>query len=560
MLFSKEELQNFLDEVKSSNTGSKDLEKIVKKEFKEWLSHLTDELKNTISNNSLLDPALKDERVKKAKNDFVYFKNTYFTHYLTIKGSCEFHEYLANLFKKITVSEDESKNAIAAPRGHAKTTYVSIMFVLWCVVFNKKHFIVEISDSVELVQGILESVKAELEENPNLKADFSHACGVSKLWRIGEIITNNGVKIAAFGTGTRIRGIRHGIYRPDLVILDDLENDTNVRSKLQRDRLEAWIDEAVANLGGLGNTLIILYIGTILHNDSVLARKIKSVFWNSAKFKSIINYPTNIHLWDEWQDILMSKGVLEADRFYKTNKILMDKGSKVLWKEALDIYKLMKKRAENKRSFDKEQQNEPSMDDALFKGYITFDDFPKCDAYYIGVDPALGKANGDYFAIALLGVKGGEFYLKADGYKIKPEFTINKIIDLYASIILKNKVCVIAIETVQFQEFYKDMLKKAAKDKGLILNIKEFKNTVPKELRLDAFSAPVSSGDIRIYSNSFLLKEELDTYPQTEHDDLLDASEMAFRIASKTHAANYKMVNKVVNNNLLNFKNLRNKL
>ena len=75
--------------------------------------------------------------------------------------------------------------------------------------------------------------------------DFPHVCGASKNWKIGEFVSKNGVKLKAFGSGKRLRGVKFGVYRPDLVVLDDLENDTNVRSKEQRDKLEEWLDEAV---------------------------------------------------------------------------------------------------------------------------------------------------------------------------------------------------------------------------------------------------------------------------------------------------------------------------
>ncbi|MCC9473553.1 hypothetical protein JHR34_09410, partial [Campylobacter jejuni] len=155
-------------------------------------------------------------------------------------------------------------------------------------------FIVEISDAVELMEGMLEAIKAELEGNPHLKLDFPEVVGIGKTWRVGEFVSNNGVKIKAFGSGKRLRGVRYGVKRPDLVILDDLENDTNVRSKDQRDKLEDWVDEAVLNLGSADGSLDVLYIGTILHNDSVLSRKLKLGFWNPKVFRSIEEFPQRL--------------------------------------------------------------------------------------------------------------------------------------------------------------------------------------------------------------------------------------------------------------------------
>lgn len=296
MLFSKEELDEFLisNEQKHENTPNELKGAMQRKDFLEWMDELKNELKTQFLHESHLDPTLKEERIKRASVDFDYFARTYFPHYFTIKGECGLHLHLNEVFTKIALKKESKgeKHAIAAPRAHGKSTYTSQLFPLWCLVFNYKSFIVEISDAVELMEGMLEAIKAELEGNPHLKLDFPEVVGIGKTWRVGEFVSNNGVKIKAFGSGKRLRGVRYGVKRPDLVILDDLENDTNVRSKDQRDKLEDWVDEAVLNLGSADGSLDVLYIGTILHNDSVLSRKLKLLFIlnRAIKFFKEINH------------------------------------------------------------------------------------------------------------------------------------------------------------------------------------------------------------------------------------------------------------------------------
>ena len=294
MLFTKEELDEFLilSEQKHKNTPNELKNTMQRRDFLEWIKQLKDELKAQFLHESYLNPALKEERIKRASVDFDYFARTYFPHYFTIKGECDLHLHLNKVFEKIALKKDNKgeKHAIAAPRAHGKSTYTSQLFPLWCLVFNYKSFIVEISDAIELMEGMLEAIKAELEDNPHLKLDFPDVVGIGKTWRVGEFVSNNGVKIKAFGSGKRLRGVRYGVKRPDLVILDDLENDTNVRSKDQRDKLEDWVDEAVLNLGSADGSLDVLYIGTILHNDSVLARKLKLGFGIQKYFALLKNF------------------------------------------------------------------------------------------------------------------------------------------------------------------------------------------------------------------------------------------------------------------------------
>ena len=188
MLFSKEELGSFLDETRLSyeldGKDEKTIRKLTRKDFVDWLDDLKEELRAQILCNATLDPKTRDERVARGEHDFEFWSRTYFPHYFSIPGKNALHEYLEEKFVEITTTLEGTKNAIAAPRGHAKTTYVSQLFPLWCATYKKKRFIVEISDAVELVEGNLEAIKVELEDNENLKADFPDVCGIGTSWKV----------------------------------------------------------------------------------------------------------------------------------------------------------------------------------------------------------------------------------------------------------------------------------------------------------------------------------------------------------------------------------------
>ncbi|MDE5603015.1 MAG: hypothetical protein K2I71_03730, partial [Helicobacter sp.] len=325
-MFSKAELESFKESLKDNINHQETLTRI---EFIAWLQDKKEELKSQISSNISLKAENRDERKERACKDFLYFAKTYFPHYFTLKGQSALHLDLAKTFEVITQGNGGKRYAYAAPRANAKTTYVAQLFPLWCICFKFKAFIVEISDAVELVEGNLEAIKAELEENANLAFDFPEACGISNSWKVGEFVTRNGVKLKAFGSGKRLRGVKFGALRPDLCILDDLENDTNVRSKEQRDKLESWLDSAVMNLGDATHSMDVLYIGTILHYDSVLSRKLSLGFWNPKKFKSILEYPHRMDLWDCFSALYLSNPK-KAEEFYKKHSKAMEKGAKLL--------------------------------------------------------------------------------------------------------------------------------------------------------------------------------------------------------------------------------------
>ena len=132
-------------------------------------------------------------------------------------------------------SPEGGRLAVAAPRGEAKSTFVSLFFVLWAVLTGRKRYVLLIADALEQAASLLDAVKDELEYNELLRDDFPEGVGKGPVWNTGTVVTAGGVKVQALGAGKRMRGLRHGPYRPDLVILDDLENDENVDKPEQRD-------------------------------------------------------------------------------------------------------------------------------------------------------------------------------------------------------------------------------------------------------------------------------------------------------------------------------------
>ncbi|MBK4889911.1 hypothetical protein SJZ70_27965, partial [Klebsiella pneumoniae] len=126
------------------------------------------------------------------------------------------------------------------------------LFVLWCIILELKKYPVIIMDSIDQAYPMLEAIKAELCWNPRLKMDFPEACGPGRVWQMGTILTATDIKVQVAGSGKKLRGLRHGPYRPDLAILDDIENDELVRNPDQRDKLDNWLKKTVLPLGGAG--------------------------------------------------------------------------------------------------------------------------------------------------------------------------------------------------------------------------------------------------------------------------------------------------------------------
>ena len=360
------------------------------------------------------DPLKGENGIRRAlaAMDLAYFGRAYLPHYFS-RPSPQFHAELDTLWRegvlkgvmpigddaKLVDAQDGCRRATAAPRGHAKSTNLTFKGSLHAALYRYKRYIIILSDTSDQANGFLSAIKDELEDNGAIREDFGDLTG--GVWRENVIITSQGVRIDAIGAGQKIRGRKHKNWRPDLMVLDDIENDENVRTVEQRKKLENWFYKAVSKAGDTYTDIV--YIGTLLHYDSLLAKVLKNPAYRSVKYKAVQSFSTS-PLWETWESIYTDLGnegrELEAKKFFEENREEMLAGTKVLWEEKLSYYDLMVTRvSEGEASFNSELQNEPvNPDDCLFNEewfdyYNPEDmDFSSADFRFYGfVDPSLGK-------------------------------------------------------------------------------------------------------------------------------------------------------------------------
>ncbi|MBE5529237.1 hypothetical protein A9J41_14925 [Laribacter hongkongensis] len=483
------------------------------------------------------DPARRLERRQRALDPvagYGFFVATYFPHYVRHPDQSELHRYLFSRLPQIVAAPGSESDAIAAPRGEAKSTLVTQLFTLWNIVTGRKHYPVIIMDSIDQAYPMLEAIKAELEFNPRLLMDFPEATGQGRVWQAGTIVTTNDVKVQVAGSGKKLRGLRHGPWRPDLAILDDIENDENVRSPEQRDKLEAWLKKTVLPLGGAGAKFDVIYIGTILHYDSVLSRTLANPLWRSARFRALLRWPDQMDLWEHWEELLRNDGPEVADAFYLARQAEMDAGSVVSW-TARPLLALMKIRARDGHdTFDSEYQNDPvSGDNAPFAKCIHFwvnrlNEW----VFYGACDPSMGKAarGRDPSALLVGGLNRETGVLDVVEASIKKRLPDRIIEDVIA--FQRDYRCLVwGVETVQFQEFFKDELVKRAAVAGIPVPARGIKPIGDKSLRIETLQPHMANGLIRLHDSQVVLIAQLRHFPMADHDDGPDALHMLWGIA-----------------------------
>lgn len=485
-------------------------------------------LRNKLRELTRLTDEGRETRIQRATGDFEFFCATYFPHLVTDKTNL-FHKWV---YREAPSWGPRGRHILAAPRGNSKTTLLGRLFVLWRVVRADIHNIPLISDTLDQAMRSLEAISLELEENPRLMDDFPGACGRGRIWQAEKIVTKNNVYIMCAGAGKKIRGINFLGKRPELILLDDLENDENVRTKKQRDKLEHWFSHTVMHLGPPDGSAEILYIGTWLHYDGLMARVVRRGDFRLKKFRALIKYPEKMELWEQWERI-WRVDPKEARRYYELNRDGMDYGAEVLWPGVQPLYALMEARASDRSSFNAELQNEP-LDDAtrIFSPETMkfWDQLPPKLVYYGACDPALGKERGDFTALVVVGrdPKTGIVYeVDARIERTVPHKAIREMIEMQ-----RRWRCVRwAIEDTAFQEFFRVVLVKESLLAGVPVPAVGVKNRAAKDIRIESLAPHIENGSLLLCRSHVLLVDQLQYYPMADHDDGPDALEMGWRNA-----------------------------
>lgn len=481
------------------------------------------------------DPKAANTRRLRVAVEFGYFCDTYFPHYVKGKPSA-FHAFLRQRLPEIADGPGGAHDLIAAPRGNAKSTYTSLLFVLWCMLTRRKRFPVILGDTLEQAAVHLAAMKAEIEFNPRLRQDFPDFCGPGPVWQATEIVTRTGVKVKIGGSGKALRGFRHGPQRPDLVICDDLENDENVRQPEQRAKLEKWIDKTVDPLGPPDGSMDLIWVNTFLHHDAVAVRKAHNPGWRATIFKAIVKWPERMDLWDRWEELYRNDGEAAADAFYAARVVEMNAGAEVLWPGVQPLLKLMKIRVRSREAFGSEYQNEPmDASEQPFGKILFWVQRQRHWVFFGAVDPSLGKENrrNDPSAILVGGLDRETGILDVVAAEIRKRLPDRIIEDVIAA--QEEYRChAWGVETVQFQEFLRTELVKRSAKRGIPVPALPIQNHADKGLRIESIQPHVFNGLIRLAPNQSTLLDQLRFWPQADHDDGPDCLEMLWRIATRS--------------------------
>jgi predicted phage terminase large subunit-like protein len=394
-------------------------------------------------------------------------------------------------------AEKNGLSLILAPRGHGKSTILTMAFSLRRILNNPDLRLLIVSNTAAQAQSFLREIRHHLEINTRITDLYGDLAGHP--WNESEINLASRLHGAKEATVTAM-----GVMGPviskhyDITILDDVVDEEAARSKTMRRKMETWYyKELLPTLEPDGELHI---IGTRYHHNDLYGRLI-----------------------DAGIPVLIDKAINDNNG-----------EESALWEEKFPLELLKKKRDEaGPAIFNAQYQNDvTAMKGAIFRPeWIEVREAPPCQRKYQGVDLAIGKEDhNDYFAHVTIGERGRGQYHVLSVYRARLSFEDQ--FRAVRTLFLRHDrpdspVVSVGVEANAYQEAMAQRLR--AETTLPVKSIIQTKDKIARAMRMQGL---FQTGRITFpNSGTSDLIEELLAFPDSDHDDLVDALEMAMRMA-----------------------------
>ena len=376
------------------------------------------------------------------------------------------------MLRNTVVEKTFPQLALGIPRGHAKTTLIKL-YILYCVLFTEKKFILVVSATLALAEEILSDV-CDMLDQPNIKAVFGD-------WRLGQERDTTNLKkfgfrkrniiLVAIGSEGSLRGMNIKNARPDVMIFEDIQTRECADSKLQSDNLEKWmIGTAMKAKSPEG--CMFLFVGNMYPTPNSILKKLKT---NSSwtKFISGAILADGTALWEELRSLNSLLEELEND---------IGMGHpEIFFSEVLN---------------DTEAGANSSVDFSRFKAWPWGkDEHPQ--GRFIIIDPSIGKGQ-DQDAIGLF-----EVYDETIGFRsvVLDCFSPKNLIKRALLVALSTNTRFIAIEAMGYQFTLLHWFEEVCKDLGItgIMCLPIYANAHSKNSRIASGIRTLEAGQLVLH-------------------------------------------------------------
>ena len=210
------------------------------------------------------------KRIARLLGNFEEFCQYYFPHYMAAPFA-----YFHKRDIKVIVKDGKIMAALEWPRAHAKSVVTDVFLTLYLKALGELDGVILVSNNKDKAMMLLLDCQAELEANERYIHDFGKQATFGD-WAEQSFATQDGTGFWAYGRGQSPRGTRKAAKRPNLIIVDDIDDKEICRNQ---DRvLEAvdWLKEDLMGCFSLKGGRFII-VGNRIHKHSILAHMVGDV-------------------------------------------------------------------------------------------------------------------------------------------------------------------------------------------------------------------------------------------------------------------------------------------
>lgn len=221
----------------------------------------------------------------------------------------------------LMTDQEKERILLAIPRDHAKTTLAKLL-VVWYYLFTSHRFCTYLSNTNAIALNACRDIIAFL-RTPNFVATFGKIHMVKEsetasLWIFDLPLDNGRIKrciLRAVGAGQQMRGINIDNQRPDITVIDDVEDNENTESENLQRKLDRWMFGPY--LKALARKKKIIWLGNMLQKTSLLARLSRNPRWNPVVFGAMVRDAATGVLQSLWPERWPIAELIEDFKEYK---------------------------------------------------------------------------------------------------------------------------------------------------------------------------------------------------------------------------------------------------
>lgn len=417
--------------------------------------------------------------------------------------------------------------AICAPRGHSKSTTITIVYTLAAILFRNRSFVVIVADTESQASLFLNQIKTILYDSEEIRHLFGLRLNDqqevvfqkdTETDFILEFADGHVARVMAKGAEQKLRGLLFNGKRPDLILIDDLLNEELVANKDRRDKLRRWVYGSL--IPARSQDGIIRMVGTPMNLDDPLESLMPS-----PSSKDTVD--EDLKVWSR-----KKKGAWVAVKYRAHN----DDYSKLLWPSRRTAEDFKATRS------DYVEQGIPEVyaceflcnpiDDSIryFKKNdlvgMQEQDYKSHQTFYVTCDLAISlKDRADYTAIVVGGMdESGVLHVR---HVIRERMDGEEIVNTILALQKTYNPVAVGIEDTQISKSLGPFLNRVMMERNIYPTIIPLKpHRTDKISRARSIQARCRAAAVKVDKKAAwyqTFEDEVLTFPRAKHDDIVDA-------------------------------------